>query len=138
MGPSLSAWATSSFRVFSDTSIGPIWSRHRSTRVYGLFEEVRVEQGPKHRLDLEVGAHEGLRDEFNGIRVPGRLDGPGRHLGLVGHEEGVEVARDKPGKRLLLTDDVYDVLSVEATRMPQEGLLGAVVVLGARYSNLHG
>ena len=59
-----------------------------------LFEEVRVEERAEDGLDLVVGVFEDAGQVVDRLRIPGRLDVPGRHLRLVGDEEGVEVASE--------------------------------------------
>ena len=51
-------------------------------------------------------------------------------MGLVGHEEPVEVAGQKPGRSRLIRNNVHDVFAVEVSGIAQEGLLPVVVVLG--------
>src|SRR5262245_9727574 len=62
------------------------------------------------------------------LRVPRWRDVPARHLGLVSHEEVVEVARQEPGGGRLLYHDVDDIFAVKATPVAQEGLLPVVMI----------
>ncbi len=95
-----------------------------------LLEPVRVEDGPEDRPNLAVRLEVGVHHLLDGPRVLGRLDAPCGDLGLVGHEEVVEVAADEPGRGLLPHDDVDDVLAVEVALVAEEGLLAVVVILG--------
>src|SRR5262249_11930058 len=51
-------------------------------------------------------------------------------LGLVRHEEVIEMARQEFRGSRLLHNDVDDVFAIKASRMAQEGLLAVVMVFG--------
>ena len=55
----------------------------------GILEEIGVEQDPQYRDHLVARVHEGLGQQFNGLRVLRRHHRPGRHLGFVGNKEVV-------------------------------------------------
>ncbi len=48
---------------------------------------------------------------------------------LVGHEEVIEMPRNKSGGSRVPRDDLYDVIAVEVSSLPQEYLLAVVMVL---------
>ena len=95
-----------------------------------LFEEVRVEQRPQDRLDLEVRVCEDTGEVVDRLWIVGRFDVPGRNLGLVGDEEVVQVADDETRAGFFLEDDVDDVEAVEVACATEELLLAEVMLLG--------
>jgi hypothetical protein len=99
-------------------------------RAPGL-EEVGVEEDAQHRAHVAVGVDVGPHERLDRLGVLGRHLVPGRHLGLVGAEEVVELARDEAGRGRLADDDVDDILAVEAAGLAEEGLDAVVVVVGA-------
>jgi hypothetical protein len=70
---------------------------------------------------------EGRSQGVNRLWVARWLDGPGWHLGLIGHEEGVQMAGDEARAGWLFDDDVDDILAVPAPGFAEEGLLAIVV-----------
>ena len=96
----------------------------------GILEELRVEQHPQHRRDVVVGLEVGVLQLRDGLRVPGRGPLPGRYLGLVGHEEVVQVARDEACGGWLPGDDVDNLAPVEIAGLAEKSLLSFVVVCG--------
>ena len=84
-----------------------------------LLEEVGQQQGAHHRPDVVAGLEVDAGQGLNSILV-----------GLVRHEEVVQLRGDEPGGGGLTNDDVNDVLAVEPAPLAQEFLLPVVVVLG--------
>ena len=96
----------------------------------GFLEEVRLEQYPQHGPDVAIGLVVGVHQGLYRLRVPGRRDVPGRHLGFVGDEEVVQVPRQEAGGCRLIGQDFDDIFAVEVPGVPQEGLFAVVVVFG--------
>ena len=96
----------------------------------GALEEVGVEQRSQHRPYIAVAFLEGCHQRVYRFGIVGRLYVPGGNLWLIRYEEVVEVAGQESVRRLLLDNDVHDVLAVEVARLSEECLLAVVVVFG--------
>ena len=89
----------------------------------GVLEEVGVEQYAEGGAHVVAVIHQRVGQQVYGFGVAGRGHRPSGDLGLVGHEEVVEVAGDEPGAGRVFADEPNDIITVEITGVIQEGLL---------------
>ena len=95
----------------------------------GLFEKVGVEQYSQHGPNVMIALYIGIGQRFNGVRVHGRSVGPLWYGRFVRHKEVEHVSGYEARGSRVATYDLYYVLSVEPTRLAQEGLFTVVVII---------
>ena len=96
----------------------------------GILEPVRVEHHPQHLGEVVARLEIGVFHLFDSFHVPWRSSLPSWNLGLVGHEEVIQVAGDEPAGGGLFHDDIDDIFAIEIARLTLERLLSVVVVGG--------
>ena len=93
-----------------------------------FLKKSEEEQHPQRRAHVIVRVREGPGYRIDSLGIARRRRHPRRHLCLIGDEEVVQMAGDKPVTGRLLHDDVDNVLAVEVARMAQEGLFAIIVI----------